>query len=385
MPAIAAARRRRSGRGKPPVMALLSRGRPVDDISPQLPGGSGSGVFAVDAAYHTIWRLGQKPTLAQPQRLALDLANATGAQRTATLYRWRNDSTIDFWNGTAAQASGSFNNVPRDYTLQGHAGAGGGAAPAIDDAGWVTLATVAGNVYRDRIRALNLAPYNWVQLRVTDCDGPAGNDDVGGQIEVFNVSPGRRDVWLHLGDSIVSECMSTRNLDGSAWTNGPLAQQITTLQPARIPLLRNGGVNTTMSDFGATNIAALLLDQAGGIVTIGWGTNDAAGAVSKATYKANMSTIIAAVIAADNWPIVSLVPKRTNNAPADAFVVQYNAAIAELAAADSRIILGPDFYTPVANGTIPLRDDIHPTWVGAGNGYEIMQGIWATWAQAHIY
>jgi ribosomal protein S5 len=383
---IAIARRRHRGHAIPAIMELVSRGRPADDISPQVAGGSGTAGNAVDAAYNTFWRMAYKQTAAQPQRIAIDLSHLTTAQKASILYHWRNDSTRDFYDPTDLQTSGNFNCLPRDYKIQGHAGAGGGAAPAIGDAGWVDLATVTGNVYRDRVHAITLTGYNWVALRATDGNGPPGNDDMAAQIEVFNVAQGRRDSWLHLGDSIVAECMNTRNLDGSPWTNGPLAQQITALRPGRIPLMRNGGVPTTTSDFGATNRAALLSGQINGIVSIGFGTNDAAaGNITKAIYKANISALATDALAAGNWVIVSLVPQRTNNTVADASVVQYNAAILELAQANPAIRVGPDFYTAVANGTIPLRDNIHPTYVGAGNGYEVMQAIWANWIAANIY
>jgi hypothetical protein len=150
----------------------------------------------------------------------------------------------------------------------------------------------------------------------------------------------------------------------------------------------NGGVPTTTSAYGDTNKASLTSNFFGKYMVLGWGANDASASVTKATYKANMQSIItfALNIVSVTHVVLPKVTKRTLDATADGFVVQYNAAIDELSAADpTRVKVGPDFYAAVNAGTIPLRDGLHPTYVGAGNGYEVMSSMWKSWLIARYY
>lgn len=371
----------------PARMPLVSRGVPAFDSGGF--GGSNAVANAVDGSYDTYWRLVNIPSVGSPQYCAFDISGVASAAKTSVIFHWFNDTSLSFWDNVSVQTSANFNNLPRDYKIRGHAAAGGGSPPAIGDASWVDLDTVTGNVYRSRQKALNLSAYNWVGMRFTDCNGPAGvNNDVSLQVNIHNTAAGNVDNWIFLGDSILSECMSWRNLDGTPWTNGPLTKQIETAK-GRYPLYQNGGVPTTDSAYGNTNKASLFANFTGKYAVLGWGANDSSASVTKATYKTNMSAIATYALGTVgvSQVILPLVTSRTLNGTLDAFVVQYNAAIAELAAADpTHIKVGPDFYTPTAALTLPLRDGLHPTYAtGAGNGYEIMQGLWATWLKARYY
>lgn len=366
-------------------MPLISRGLPAFDS-----GGFGGAIAAgsaVDADYATAWRLVNVPTLVSPQYWALDISTVANVAKASAVLHWFNDTSLSFWDNVSIQASANFNNLMRDYKVRAHAGAGGGSPPAIGDAGWVDLDTVAGNVYRSRQKALSLSGYNWVGLRITDANGPVANNDVSAQVNIHNAAAGNGDNFLFLGDSIMSECMAWRNLDGSPWTNGPLTKQIEVAK-SRYPLYQNGGVPTTASAYGDTNKADLFANFTGKYAALGWGANDSSGSVAKATYKAAMLSVATYALGTAGCAAVILpkVTKRTTDPTADGFVVQYNAAIDELAAADpTHILVGPDFYTLVDNGTIPLRDGLHPTYVGAGNGYEAMQLAWRDWLIGRFY
>jgi len=369
----------------PALMPLISRSLPAYDSGGF--GGSNAATNAVDADYSTNWRLVNVPSGGSPQYWALDISGVAGAAKASVVLHWFNDASLSFWDGVSAQSSANFNNLLRDYTLRGHAGAGGGVPPVIGDAGWVTLATVTGNVYRSRQHALTLTGYNWLSFRITAANGAGGNNDVAGQVNVHDIAAGNADNILFLGDSIMSEGMSWRNIGGTPWTNGPLTKQIET-RLARYPLYQNGGVPTTASGYGDTNKATLFSGFTGKYAVLGWGANDSSAGVSKATFKANMLSIATYALGTVGCTAVILpkVTKRTTDAPADAFVVQYNAAITELAAADpTHVLVGPDFYAAVNSGTLPLRDGLHPTFVGAGNGYEVMIGMWADWLVANLY
>jgi len=367
-------------------MPLISRGLPAYDSGGF--GGSNAVANAVDADYSTYWRLVNIPSVGSPQYCAFDISGIAAAAKTSVILHWFNDTSLSFWDNVSASTSVNFNNLPRDYKIRGHAGAGGGAPPVIADAGWVDLDTVTGNVYRSRQKALNLSSYNWVGLRFTASNGPAAsNDDVSLQLNIHNVAAGNTDNWLWLGDSIMSECMSWRNLDGTPWTSGPLTKQIESAK-GRYPLYQNGGVPTTASGYADTNKAALFANFTGKYAALGWGATDSSASVTKATYKTNMQSVITYALgtAGCTQVILPKVTKRTLDATADGFVVQYNAAIDELSAANpTQVKVGPDFYAAVNAGTIPLRDGLHPTYVGAGNGYEVMAGLWRQWLIARYY
>jgi hypothetical protein len=365
----------------PVGMPLISRGLPAYDSGGF--GGAFAASNAVDADYSTSWRLVNVPSGGSPQYWALDISSVPNAQKTAVVLHWFNDFSLSYWD-TAVSTSPNYNNLLRDYTLRGSASAGGGTPPVIGDASWVTLATVTGNTYRSVQTALNLSGYNWVAFRITAANGPAGNNDVFAQVNIHNVAAGNVDNWLWLGDSITSECMSWRNLDGTPWTNGPLTKLIETAK-GRYPLYQNGGVPTTLVAYGVTNFAALTTGFTGKFIGLGWGANDASAPTTKAAFKASLSSLCTSVLGLGATPVLPLVTARPLDGTADGFVVQYNAAIAELAAADARIKVGPDFYTPTHSLALPLRDGLHPTYVGAGNGYEIMQGLWRDWLLRNYY
>ncbi len=377
--------RRRSSRVGPVAMPLISRGLNAVDTGGF--GGANAATNAVDADYSTFWRLVNIPSTT-PQQWALDISSVSNANKTSALLHWFNDTSLSYWDNVSLQTSANFNNLKRDYTIDCHTAAGGGAPPAIGDVGWTNLVTVTGNVYRSRQHALNLSGKNWVRFRITNANGPAGvNNDVSEQVNIHNVALGNVDNWLFLGDSIMSECMSWRNLDGTPWTNGPLTKLVEVAK-SRYPLYQNGGVPTTDSAYGNTNKIALFTGFTGKYAVLGWGANDSSASVTKATYKTNMQAIVTYALGTVgvNLVVLPLVTSRTLNGTLDAFVVQYNAALAEIAATDpTHIKVGPDFYTPTAALTLPLRDGLHPTYAGAGNGYEIMQGLWRDWLVNNIY
>ena len=116
-----------------------------------------------------------------------------------------------------------------------------------------------------------------------------------------------------------------------------------------------------------------------------YGLNDAIAGVSAAAFKANLQQIITAVRNAGKEIFLAMAPPILSNAPSDARVVEYNAAIAELVKNPANGFVGyapPDFHSYFSdplNGPDPSTvndlmadDNIHPT----GEGYRSMAVLW---------
>jgi hypothetical protein len=366
-------------------MPIISRGLPVEDSGGF--GGAFAAANAVDSDYSTSWRVVNVPSGGSPQRLVINISSVSNANKTTALFAWYNDPATGTYYLTDAQSSTNYNNEPRDYKIQGHTASGGGAAPTVSDVGWVDLVTVTANTKHSRQHAVNLSGYNWCQFRVTASNGdPVANGDVIAQIDIHNIAAGNQDNWIFLGDSITAEAFGRKNIDGSAWTNGPLATLINTARPLQFPLMENGGQPGQNIAFCDTNKATLLSGFTGKYVGIAFGANDASGPTSAANYYTSLLSVVDYVIGLGKVPVVPKVTKRTDGAGVpDGFVVQYNAQIDALYAARTAVIPGPDLYAKVADGTIVLRDGLHPTFSGAGNGYEALLNCWRDTLLARVY
>ena len=137
-------------------------------------GGALPASFADDADYDTQWGACVTPSSNAPIYLAYDLSAVPAANRGQVLVLWYNDpQTMQYdhtyvgvhpcckWVGYA---------IPSSYTLQGNAAPGG----ALPSSGWVTLATVSGNVLHSRQHLVDLTGYGWLRMRVTASDGSPG-------------------------------------------------------------------------------------------------------------------------------------------------------------------------------------------------------------------
>lgn len=369
----------------PPIsMPIISRGLPVTDSGGF--GGSNAAANAVDADYSTFWRVVNVPSGGSPQRIALDISSVSNANKTSVVFVWYNDPITGTYWLTDVQGSSTYNNEPRDYTIQGSTLAGGGAAPAIGDASWVTVATVTANTKHSLQHAINLNTYNWVQMRFTAANGAAGNQDISLQFDIHNVAGGNQDNWIFLGDSITAECFGRKNIDNNAWTNGPLAKLINTARPAQFPLMENGGQPSQNIAFCDTNKVTLLTGFTGKYVSVNFGSNDASGPTTANNYATSLYSVVDYIIGLGKIAVVPKVPKRTDGAGVpDGFIVQYNTKIDQLYIDRPTVIPGPDLYAKVNDGTIVLRDGLHPTFAGAGNGYEAMLNCWRDALLARVY
>ena len=103
-----------------------------------------------------------------------------------------------------------------------------------------------------------------------------------------------------------------------------------------------------------------------------YGTNDASIPVPKATYKANMQTIIDKIKAAVKTPLLAKVPYASAPGFSDASIQEYNAAIDELKVANGITVIPPDFYAWFKTHPDQLADELHPN----GTGYQSMANLW---------
>ena len=123
-------------------------------------------------------------------------------------------------------------------------------------------------------------------------------------------------------------------------------------------------IDSTLSAYPSANYYLIL-----------YGTNDASVSVSKATYKANMQTIIDRIKAAGKTPFLAKVPYRHIGCPgifSDASIQEYNPAIDELRISNGISVVPPDFYTWFQSHQSQLADGLHPN----GTGYQSMATLW---------
>lgn len=332
---------------------------------------------ANDSNYANYWRSINDP----PQWLAYDLSTIAAADKTSVIAVWHN-STGDYLS--AAVPTGQ----PRDYTIEGNTGAGGGAAPA---GGWTTLVTVTSNTLRAREHALNLSTYNWVRLNVSTVNGSTSNTDVViAQWDLHNAAAGRVDDWLMLGDSITAFGAYYRNPDGSAWTNGPIAVQVNTAVPARFPLVISAGNGGENMQWCYDNRAALLTAFSGHYVAINHGTNDAnqsgvmTGGQISSWYTA-LTNLVDYIASLGMVAVVGTIPwGNANGANQDTNLQALNAKIVQLYTDRPNVLRGPDQYSLFAANHNLIADGLHPTYdhgipaglLGGLSGYEWWQQNW---------
>jgi hypothetical protein len=336
-------------------MPVISRNVPAFSTNGQYPAGWGN-----DADYGTQYR-GTPPT-----SLIYDLSRVAAAQRSTIWVAWYAESS--HWYPPAT--GDPYYNVPRDYTIDGSAAAGGGQPPADTDLSWTTLARVTGNIYSSQQVRLTFTGYNWLRMRVLTVNGSAGNLDAEFNLDVHDASAGSTDSWAFFGDSITQDDMGHDEP-----SNFP--QQINVPHPNYFPSQIDGGVGgwtagsplqvnpTTGNSYWSGFLAATPAH----FISVDFGTNDANSGVSPATFKSQMQSLINAVEAAGKVAVVRLIPWGCTsgiqaNAPA------LNQQIQSLWAADPTIIHGPDYWTYFSqNQTLISSDCIHPSHPNGAQAY----------------
>ncbi|HEX3048045.1 MAG TPA: SGNH/GDSL hydrolase family protein, partial [Bacillota bacterium] len=303
----------------PTPCPMISRGVPAYSSS-DYPNG------ANDDNYGTTWR----GTI--PGWIAYDLSSVPAAQRGQVIVVWYCPDTGDYDHTIK---SSYYSGIPGTYTIEGNPAAGGaGAAPT---SGWVTLASVTGNIYHSRQSVLNLTGYNWLRLNISALHTQGGSS-TSINFDVHNASQGVQDDWIFYGDSITAGGIAV-------YGTNSFGQMVNNGKPGYWPVAENGGIGGIFSWNGAQKINEWLSVFPGKYVGIAYGTNDSWGNQTGASaYYTYTETIVKAVLAAGKVPVVSMIPFSTNNDIAQ-YAPSYNAQIDALYSAYPQIVKGPDFWT----------------------------------------
>lgn len=318
---------------------------------------------ANDNNYGTSWRA----TI--PGWIAYDLSSVPTAQRGQVVLVWYNTDSYDYDH---TPRSSYYAGIPKNYTIEGNAAAGGSSSAPIS--GWVTLATVTDNIYHSRQTVVDLTGYNWIRLNISTLETQGGSNTCI-NVDVHDASQGVQDDWIFFGDSITAGGMAVSG------TN-TFGQMINTARPGYYPIAECGGIGGIFSWNGAQYINTWLSVFPGKYVGIAYGTNDAWGnQTGAAAYYTYIETIVKAVLAAGKVPVVSKIPYSTNADIANN-VPSYNEQIDALYAAYPQVVKGPDFWTYFKNNPSLLGSDgVHPS----DAGYVALRQQWADTMLASVY
>lgn len=367
-----------------PLTPIISAGQPTYGTVNGYPAN-----YLTDRAWtsHGFWRSVDLPSVGSPVNISVDLSGVSSGQRGPVVVRWVN-GMANYWNDTAEWAS-----LPKDYTLQGNAAAGG----SLPGSGWVTLATITSNVYTSREHEIDLTGYNWFRMSITAANGTAPNNDIQLLLDIYNNADGLdQDDWLFAGDSITREALSTFNLTGSPWNTsyGPLENTIHNTLGGYTPLIMNGGWGGMNIGWMDTNFAAYTASFSGRYLPICFGTNDVNVGFDWTqsnvdTWYASLLSVVDKALAAGWVPIVPFIPWGSANSGhlgTNANTVNTHLA-AHLTTDRPGAMLGPDLYTPFfTNQSLIDTDGIHPTFSGTSPvGLEVWQQTWHDWMVTNIY
>lgn len=336
------------------AMPIISQGLPAftnDNNS-----GFSPARLANNTTYGDVWQSAANPSGGSPIWLAYDIS---GVSKTQVVLAWFADIVTNYYDYTVK--SNSPYQLPANYTIDVNTGAGGGSPPG---SSWTTLVTVTGNVLHSRQHVLNLTGKNWVRINLTANATTAPYTGVALNMDLHDASAGIQDSYLLLGDSITQLSL---NNDPVA-PGGTLAQIINQMRPSYFPVTEGGGIFGETSTEIASNLSRWLGTFPGKYISINIGTNDAGNAVGGfvATYQSNMTSIIAAILAAGCIPIIPTIPY-SGNTPHITNVPLLNTVIRTLYANNPQVIVGPDLYSYfLAHQNLLDVDGLHPNAAGKG-------------------
>ncbi len=337
---------RTSNTGPSTSSPLISRNVPAFSSS----NSSTPASYGNDGSYDHLWR-----SILTPAWLAYDLSSVPTAERTNVLVVWYNES----FNYDHTIINNYSYNMPENYTIEVNPAAGGHNPPVT---GWLTKVTVNGNHYHSRQHILNMAGDNWLRIHVTAIDGAAENNDANIKMDVFDANTATADDWIFFGDSITALTMAQSTVGGVKF----FAQLINDKVPNNYPIQEAGGTGYVQSNTGAQYINTWLSLFPGKYVALDYGTNDANGCVSPASFYSNYVIMIQAVLKAGKVPIIPHIPwGRTQSIQSCG--LQINAQIDALYKAYPQVVKGPDLWAYFQqHQNLISSDGIHPTDAGAG-------------------
>ncbi len=247
---------------------LVSRGLPVFATS-------GVAANAISANYNNV-----VASTGTPERISLDLAGLTAAQKASMALYIYNDATTQSFC-TTGSLIGSFVDVPTGYTVEANTGAGGGSPPT---SGWSTLASVSGSIYSQRRHAISLSGYNWVSVNIS----ASSNTNAQLKVDLYDVSAGNRDVFF-VGDSRTYFGMGHQNPGAACDSFGNL---VATSAFGRVVPQINGGMSGWKVSDVAGAISRYLAAYPCKYVVINAGTNDATASGWFTQWDTDMTAIV---------------------------------------------------------------------------------------------
>lgn len=308
-----------------------------------------------------------------PVYLAYDLSGA--APLGNCVVAWYNDPSTGAWDYT--QISAVPNNIPRDYTIDVNAAAGG----SLPGSGWTTVATVTNNVYHSRQHLINMSGKNWVRIRVTAINGSASNNNCALNMDVHSAAS-NQDNWAIFGDSITQQ----------GWLHSPdptIPAQINALVPSNFPLMEDGGLAGWLSTTAQPFLSTWLALGTWHYVGLLYGVNDANNASPGdpnfgPAFSTAMTSMINSIIAAGAIPVLpkTITWGKTTNLQANG--PEINTRLATLQSTYAgQIVVGPDLWAYFQAHTSLIVDaDVHPT---LPDGYAAYQAQWVNSLVASVY
>lgn len=366
-----------------PPNPLVSRGVPAH-------ASSGVAANAGAGGYQTPWQSGGE----SPAWLAYDLSGVEPARRGLVLVFWFNDQLHDY----DPRLNGSANVGPAAYTIDAHAAPGGGPPPAPEDAGWVTLVSVTGNILSGRQHLVDLGgpggPSPWLRLRISAF---SSGTQASLFLDVHDASQGANDDLLLLGDSInegwATHYPYTAEAAGTGLAPGSPSDLLAALRPGRFPLLQAGGTVGAYSTWAKpASGAAGRFDEwlaifPGRFVSIGYGSNEAYASWSGSRlddFEASYVHMIDAVLAAGKTAIVPLTIPYSVSTPIRTYGPAINDRLGVIHAryaGNPRVLPGPDQWTWLSQRQGYLTADPHLS----AQGYLALRHLWVETLSANVY
>lgn len=326
---------------------------PMPRISDGLPSYASSGDpgAANDGNVQSIWSAGRLPAW-----LAYDLSRLPAAQRGRVLVAFNNFEVAAYY-GEEEPPDGP----PRDYTIETHAGPGGGAPPTD---GWTVRAQVRDNLYVAREHVIDIEGANWLRIHVTAATG----GHVGLDLEVYDASNGFIDGWLIMGDSISYMAFSR-------WISNLPTLLVERGVTDHTPFFDCAALGGTSSGHGQEVLDRALPVFAGRFVTLNYGTNDN----DADFYHESMAALVERVLAAGKIPVIPTVPWPNDNDAHRMLVLELNERLEQIFDAYPDAVRGPDLHAYFqAHPELTAAGDVHPD-------SDAVRRVWADWMAETIY
>jgi lysophospholipase L1-like esterase len=264
---------------------------------------------------------------------------------------WYSDYSYDYTDSTSL--------APMNYTLAVSANSTNGS-----DGTWQTVTSILGNHARAREHRIEFAGMSWIKMTVLAAQPQPSQPYVRiDEIEVFNAGTLGDSSFFFSGDSITA--IAYTRFSGYLPS---FADDLASCAPHQYPLMIDGGFGGQDSSGAVQGIAswlALLPDMHYWLLA--WGSNDALDQVSPAVFRANLQTVVTAVLEQGDVPVLAQIPYSTyRNLPwLDGEIRQLNQVIDEVTAAN-HLAGGPDFYSLFRTHPQYLSSDgLHPSEAGA--------------------